>query len=257
MLYEKLQKAGLTENEAKIYLAVLELGQTSVSRVARNAGVKRTTVYFSLESLIHKGLLTQIIKDGKKIIFAENPRSLERLMEEKKERINKLLPTLMSFANLIDKKPAVQHFEGTDGVKEVLRDVLNYPDQEVLMMYSESSILDFEDKFFSDYYVPERVKRKISARVLVPDNEVMRQNMATNQESLRQSKMLPPNLFNIQVEIMVYGKNKINLSSFKEKFGMIIESQIIHDGFKGIFETLWNSEIKNNHREEIETDEVE
>ncbi len=250
MLHEKLQKAGLNETEAKIYLAALELGETSVSRIARKSGIKRTTVYLSLENLIQKGLMSQIVKDGKKYFFAEDPRNLERLMEEKKERIAKLLPSLLSFANLIDKKPAVHHFEDTDGVKELLQDVLNYPDQEVLMLYSESSILDFEDKFFSDYFVPERVKRKISARVLMPDNEVMRQNMATNQASLRQSKILPPNLFNIQIEIMIYGKNKINLSSFKEKFGMIIESQIIHDGFKSIFETLWNSNIKEKQKEQ-------
>lgn len=250
MLYSQLQDAGLNETEAKIYLAVLELGQTSVSRIARKSGIKRTTVYLSLENLIKRGLLSQIIKDGKKFVFAEDPRVLERIMEERKNRIAKLMPEILSFANLIDKKPAVRYFEDTDGVKEVLQDVLNYPNQEVLMMYSESSVLDFEDKFFSDYFVPERVKRKISARVLIPDNEVMRANMATNQQSLRQSKMLPPNLFNIQIEIMIYGKNKINLSSFKEKFGMIIESQIIHDSFKSIFEILWNSDIKEKQKEQ-------
>lgn len=84
MLHEKLQKAGLNETEAKIYLAALELGQTSVSRIARKSGIKRTTVYLSLENLIHKGLMSQIVKDGKKYFFAEDPRNLERLMKRKK-----------------------------------------------------------------------------------------------------------------------------------------------------------------------------
>jgi hypothetical protein len=57
---------------------------------------------------------------------------------------------------------------------------------------------------------------------------------------LRQSKTLPANLFNINIEILIYGKNKISIQSFKEKFGLIIESQPIHDSFKAIFETIWH-----------------
>ena len=56
MNYIQLQDAGLSETEAKIYLAALELGQTSVSRIARKSGIKRTTIYLSLENLMEKGL---------------------------------------------------------------------------------------------------------------------------------------------------------------------------------------------------------
>lgn len=239
MLYTQLQDAGLNETEAKIYLAALELGQTSVSRIARKSGIKRTTVYLSLENLMQKGLLSAIKKEGKTLYFAEDPRSLERIMEEKKQKISNIIPQLLAFTSLIDKKPEIRYFEGDAGVKEVLKDALEYPNQEILMMYSESSIADFEDNFFASYYVPERVKRKISARAIMPDNETMRANVATNQQSLRQTRLISQNLFDIKIEVMIYGKNKINISSFSEKFGIIIESQAIHDSLKSIFETLW------------------
>ena len=244
MLFKELQDVGLNETEAKIYLAALELGQTTVGRISQKSGIKRTTIYLSLENLIQKGLVSQVTKNGRRQFFAEDPRNLEKIAEERKNRVSKLVPELLAFTNLLDKKPTIRFFEGREGVKEVLNDLLNYPEQEALMMYSESSILDFEDNFFSEYYVPERIKRKISVRAIIPDNEIMRVNVATNEKSLRRSRLIPPDLFKIQIEIMIYGKNKINICSFMDNFGFIIESEIIHNSFKSIFETMWATSAK-------------
>jgi len=243
MLFNQLQDAGLNEIEAKIYLATLELGETSVSRIARKAEIKRTTVYLSLENLMHRGLISAIKKEGKTHYFAEDPRNLERLAEERKQRLSKLMPQLLSIANLVDKKPEIRYFEGTDGIKEVFKDALNYPSQEICMLYSESYIRDFEEKFFSEYYVPERIKRKISARAILPDNLEMRA-LAERKQDLRQVKLISSALFNIKIEIMIYGKTKISIISFAEKFALIIDSPQINESFKSIFETMWDVATK-------------
>lgn len=237
MLYKQLQDAGLNETEAKIYLASLELGQTSVSRIARKSGIKRTTVYLSLENLTAKGLISTIKKEGRTFYYAEDPRNLERIMTERKERISKLMPELLAFTSLIDKKPEIRYFEGEEGIKEVFMHALSHAKQEMCLMYSESYIADFDEKYFSEHYVPERLKRKILARTLVPDNERMHA-LGTNSE-LRQVKFLPPNLFKIKIEIILYGDDKVAIISFKEKFALIIESLAIHESFQSIFETLW------------------
>ena len=161
MLHKQLQNAGLSENEAKIYLATLELGQTSVSRIARQAGIKRTTVYLSLESLMAKGLISAIKKDNKTHYYAEDPRDLERIMEERKKEISNLIPQLLAFTNLIDNKPEIRYFEGEEGIKEVLMKTVERPNQEVLMMFSESYFSDFGDEFFEKVYRPERIKKRI------------------------------------------------------------------------------------------------
>ncbi len=51
-----LQAAGLTDKEARIYLAALELGQAPVLRIAQKAGIKRPTAYVTLGELQAKGL---------------------------------------------------------------------------------------------------------------------------------------------------------------------------------------------------------
>lgn len=241
MIYKQLQDAGLNETEAKIYLATLELGQTSVSRIARKSDIKRTTVYLSMENLMTKGLISTIKVAGKALYYAENPRNLERIMQERKERISKLMPELLAFANTIDKKPAIRYFEGAEGIKEVLMDALDNAKGEICMMFAESYIADFDEKYFPEYYVPERLKRKIFSRALVPDNEIMRKMSVSTEGDLRQMKFLPPELFKINIEIMIYGDNKMSMLSFEEKFALIIESPAIHDSVKSIFETMWVS----------------
>ena len=59
---QDLQQIGLTEKEAKVYLAALELGEKAVQVIAQKAGVNRATTYFILESLIEKGLQRAINK---------------------------------------------------------------------------------------------------------------------------------------------------------------------------------------------------
>jgi HTH-type transcriptional regulator, sugar sensing transcriptional regulator len=239
MLHKQLQDAGLNETEAKIYLAALELGETSISRIAKKSAIKRTTVYLSLENLVQKGLISAIKKKNRTYYYAEDPRNLARIMEEKKERVLKLVPQLLTFTNLIDKKPQVRYFEGLDGVKEVLEETLNYPNQEIRMFYSETSINDFEDKYFSNYYVPKRLARRISVRAILPDNAQIREYAMTNQTSLRRTKFFPSDTYKVTISILLYGNGKVCIISYLEMFALIIESPQIYESLKGIFETMW------------------
>ncbi|NTW13542.1 MAG: hypothetical protein HGA31_00735 [Candidatus Moranbacteria bacterium] len=239
MLHKRLQNAGLNETEAKIYLAVLELGQTSVSRIALKAGIKRTTVYLSLENLMKKGLISAIKKGSKAYYYAEDPRNLERMMEVRKNEVSDIIPRLLAFTNLIDNKPEIRYFEGEEGIKEVLMKSLEQPGKEILMMFSESYFSDFGDEFFEKTYRPERIRRKILSRTLMPDNEQMRAFSGKSVQHLRQAKFLPPDLFKIDIEVLMYERNQIAIISFKEGFAFIINSPAIHSSFKSIFETLW------------------
>ena len=48
---EKLEQIGLDPKEAKVYLAMLELGETTVARIAQKSKIKRTTAYDLVDSL--------------------------------------------------------------------------------------------------------------------------------------------------------------------------------------------------------------
>jgi predicted DNA-binding transcriptional regulator len=67
-LEETLEKLGLNEKEAKVYLALLELGQDTVQNIAQRASITRPTTYNILDALVKKGLTTQVDQDSEKLL---------------------------------------------------------------------------------------------------------------------------------------------------------------------------------------------
>jgi HTH-type transcriptional regulator, sugar sensing transcriptional regulator len=239
MLAEQLKKAGLNDPEIKVYLASLELGETNISRIAKKSGIKRTTTYLVVDSLKEKGLMNALKKKNKTFFHAEDPRKIKEQMEENIKEIDLAIPELLAIANFIDKKPNIKFYEGKNGIKDLFKDILKYPDSEVLELYSESYVTDFEEEFFTNYFTPKRVAKKIWVRAILPDNEIIRKLIIDNEKQLRQTKLLSPKKYNIRIEINLYGKNKVSIISFKEEMGLIIESQKIYESLRNIFEILW------------------
>src|SRR3989338_2411851 len=62
---QRLITGGLSENEAKIYLALLELGKGTVSEITRKANLNRTTGYDVLDGLVAKNLASVSGKEPK------------------------------------------------------------------------------------------------------------------------------------------------------------------------------------------------
>lgn len=240
MILKDLQKFGLDEKEAKAYAAALEIGEGTVGRLAAKSGIKRTTLYDVIESLKHRGLLSMVRRGKQTMYVAEDPRVLRESLEERKQTLEKMLPELLSIANFLDNKPKIRYFEGDEGIKEVYKDTLKYPDQEMLAWVSDEA-WDFDDqKFLFEYYLPRRIAQKIWVRAIAPDRPHMREYKAADEKSLRRTKLTSMEQFPITVEIDLYGRNRIAIMSFAEKIGLVIESEKIHTTLKSIFEMNWS-----------------
>lgn len=240
MLSKELQKAGLSEKEAKVYLAALELGETTINRIAKKSGVKRSTVYLLIDSLKEKGLISVAKKNKKSLFFAEDPRILEKLIEDKKSAILKAMPELLAITDLIDKKPCIRYFEGHQGIKEVYMDNLNYPGEEICAWFSES-FLEFDEIFFYEKYIPARIKNKIYLRAILSDSGATRGLKVEDEKYLRKTKLVPKEKFDLKIEISLYGKDKISIMAYEDEIGLIIQSQKIYDALKYIFEFMWDA----------------
>lgn len=238
-LEQPLIEFGLSRNESKVYLAALELGETTISRIARKSKVKRATTYLAVNALQARGFLSASKKGKRTVYFAQHPKKLIESFDERRESMMRVIPELLAISNAIDVKPKIQYFEGKAGVEEVFKDILRSSGKEVLEWYSESYITDFDERFFASYFTPERVKRNIHVRAILPDNPSIRKREARNLQELRQTKLLDPAKYHIRMELNVYDKRKVNIVSFKEEFGIILESEIIHDSLKNLFELMW------------------
>ena len=118
MSTEELEEIGLTRNEAKIYLALIELGSASSSQIIQKTGFHRAIVYDLLEKLSARGLVGYVIQGRKKSFEATNPQRLLDILREKEERINSILPRLLELSRFRSKLD-VKIYKGREGIKTV------------------------------------------------------------------------------------------------------------------------------------------
>lgn len=237
-LYKELKTFGLSEYESLVYMTLLETGEANIAQLTKKSGVNRSTVYLAIESLKEKGLISSI-KKKKTLFYAEDPRKMVDKLEEKKEILNKAMPSFLAAFALLDKKPDIRYFEGEAGIKEIYKDILKTPNQEMLSWYSSGYKEFFDESFFFDYFIPQRKKNKIWLRAIYPEDEAMRKLASNNEEHLRQSRFVRNDKFNIECELCLYENNKIGIISYKDQMGVIIASQSIFNTLKSIFEVMW------------------
>ena len=80
-----LTNFGLTDKQAKVYLALLELSSALPSTISRKSGLKRPTVYVILEQLQEKGLVGHLKKGNSLFFTAVDPKAL---VEDQKRKVN-------------------------------------------------------------------------------------------------------------------------------------------------------------------------
>lgn len=242
-IQSSLEYIGLKPKEAKIYLAILELGQASVVQIARKAGIKRTTVYNILPDFINRGIITSTVKKKRKVYFVEDPRSLKNDIKEKESAIDKFLPELFAIQNILPSKPRITFYEGVGGMKDLYQDTLESCNGgDVILSYTGLS--DFSKLVppeYADYYIQERIKRRIRIRIIASDSPFAQSWENAAIRELREIRIVKDLSFQFNADMEIYA-NKIAIISYRENFmGVIIESKEINQMQRAAFELMWNS----------------
>ncbi len=116
MLEKNLEKLGFYKNEAKVYLALLELGFCTTGPLIKKTGLHRNIVYESLDKLIEHGLVLSSIQRGKKHFRALSP---DRILKQEKNRFQSAQELVGELAKLQKKeKQELVVYEGEDGFQD-------------------------------------------------------------------------------------------------------------------------------------------
>jgi predicted DNA-binding transcriptional regulator len=119
-----LQKIGFDKNEAKVYLALLELHEGLPTDISRKTKLHRPLVYKALSVLIDKGLVSLASKGKRKTYVAESPEKLETLFRELEQNFFADIEDLHFLYETSQKKPTVLYAQGEDAIRDVYRDVV-------------------------------------------------------------------------------------------------------------------------------------
>lgn len=238
MALEKfLKNLGLEDKDQKVYIALLKLGDASVSRTAQEARIKRTTTYHILENLKEKGLASSYVEKGVKRFIAESPSRLKDILEGQLSALEKYLPQLQSFYNLAKSKAAIKFFEGEEGAKQISEEALASKEKTI---YSIGSIKNVKEAIgVSIRFTKRRVAKKIFEKALRIKKEFGEDYMKRQKEEFKEVRFLPENL-EIPVLILIYGKKVGVVCSQEEGSSFIIESEDFSQTMKLIFQALWD-----------------
>lgn len=239
-----LEQFGLKDKKADIYLAVLELGISTVIEISKKTGVKRTTCYDILLDLISMRLISETFKGKKRLFAGEDPEKIKKDLENKERLFSDILPQLKSIHNISGVKPKVRFYEGKEGLKDIYSDTLKYSG-EILAFASEDAMRVLGKEWAEDY-LEKRVDKGIHVRAVAPDTNIIREYVSKDREHLRVSKLVNPEKYPFSIEINMYGHQKVALMSSREVMGLIIEGGEVCKTMKSIFELLWDNlpEIK-------------
>ena len=225
-----LERAGLSKGEIEIYLTLLKMGSSLVSKIAQETGLHRTNIYDTLEKLKEKGLVSYVIKENIKYFSASNPDKLMDYIKEREKEVASVLPELKSYMDFPRSESIVEVFKGKEGLKSVLKDILK-EGKDYIVLEEEGYIQKVLPHFYPQFNKLMN-KSKIKARVLTKD---VKKIAKRNRMQIRSF----PGFISFPSATAIYG-NKIAIFVWHEPYhAILIKSKQVSDSYRHYFNALW------------------
>jgi sugar-specific transcriptional regulator TrmB len=246
---EKLQNTlvsyGLSTNEAKVYLAMVNFGHNTIVTISKETEIKRPTVYITIENLIKKELVRTVIKGKKKYYLPEEPDRLLHILELKKRSIENILPDLKNNYLSKSEKPKIISYEGKDGIRKIYEETTRSK-TEVLWFGSMKDVMEEFRESYNKICQEESVYSKGSREIV--NNISFDRNYAKRTNDWKNSKfsvrVLPSTHLFSGVDNIIYDNKVAILSIKKNYYGVVIEDSDIANAYRTMFELAWKSAVK-------------
>ena len=239
-MQEILEQAGLSKNEAQVYLALCSLGLASAYRIGEKARLFRPNVYEALQRLMGKNIVTEKHIGGKVLYVASDPSMIVEFLDNKKKKVESLIPQLRLQQQSVMKESVFQEYKGAEAVVNGLFHFLDF--QEPILVWG----------------IPRTAYSLLKPRIDVFHNERIRKNIvmkhiynSTAYERIAVLKKMPytkirilPALYDSEVATNVCG-DEVMFVLFKPPLKvMLIKDKDMAQAYKKYFEILWKDAKK-------------
>ncbi len=243
---ESLVKAGLDKSQASIYEAMVKIGPSPASDIARAAGIGRPLSYKVLEELIALGLAEKKEKPGKVARFsAAHPLKLKEIVEKRLEKasgartaLEGVIGRLTSDFNLQSGKPGVRFFEGPGGIRECISDALT----------SKTDIYSYVDIAAIEKHIPDisrefaKARQKLGLKkknigIDTPENRAEIEGYYTD---VTEERLIPWSTAEFGTVMQIYDSKISYMTLGEQMIGVIVADPHIYEMHKSLFEFTWN-----------------
>jgi sugar-specific transcriptional regulator TrmB len=232
---KNLELLGLTSTEAKIYLTLLRIGESTAVSIAKETDIHRRTIYDNINILLKKGLVSYKIKDGVKYFNANNPLTFKGFLDEKSNAFETILPTLNSFYENKQISPKIDIYSGVQGAKSIIEEAIK---KKHTLYWVGGGLYFFESLGFSKEFIEQKMS-KANIMMVQADTKNIKEKLGSfKKENVR----LLPNEYSSFVGYLIYGETvAIGLIQGKNMIMIRVNSKEFSHGYKKYFDIMWNA----------------
>lgn len=236
-----LKRLGYTDNQVKVYVAALKMGDAAITDIAERIGMPRTSATEVVNELHRHGLMDYYMKRGRKYWMAGSPEKLMASWNERGAALKNILPALAALRpqNSAD-RTNILHFFGLEELKNIFDDIIDTRHHIMALMSWD----DFHG-FFGDDAVKDFTERRnthfLKVRLITPKTSLSIKMRQRDGQEMRQTKFLPEHIALKGVANFIYGsKTSFIALNRKEPAGFALDNPDVAQ-FLGIyFESLWH-----------------
>lgn len=238
-----LKKIGFPDKSADVYLALLQLGPSSVRNLAEFCDLNRGSTYDALKWLQDRELVTFYKKASKQHFVVEHPEKLKQLVEKEQEglvsaqkEIDRSMSELLAVYNAGGDRPVARYFT-TDTIAQILTDVLDTCEEADELMYRVYSVEGLREQLYKDFptFSDARIGKGIAVRAIA-------MGQGGELRGLDERKYIKAAVATPTYIIIYPGKTAyISLNAKSEAVGVVIENAGVYETQKVIFDTLWET----------------
>lgn len=246
MYRDTLEHIGLNKNEAILYETLLFSGEMGLSALAVKAGIHRRNAYDSVQSLIQRGLVFEVVEAQRNQYQAVEPIKLQELVQEKSEVLQKIMPALEKAYTRKETAERVFLYRGIKGFKNTLRDVLRL-DQPLYEIGAKGGWFTPQIQPFMASFLQEYKRRKIPHRALFDASA--REIVASKFRTLGIDYRFLPKEYSTNSVIHIFGNHVVTFTGVGHKtlredltlFVMI--SDALAESYRTWFRMLWDRSV--------------
>jgi sugar-specific transcriptional regulator TrmB len=240
----------LTEKEQTVLSSLYKLGDATVSKLAKETLINRTTLYPILEKLLAKGVVSKLTAEGKTVFQPISIDNFKEWIKRQQQNFAREADSLLEWAESQKKEAGgtllteIKYFEGVEGVKNLYTDTWRHNKDKMIYGisdYKSAYEAKIMENFFKNEYFPTRIKHGVKIKNLLPESKEGRSEVKIAKSLLREMKFVK--LFkDLNIDINIYD-SKIAITAFDKEHptGVLIKNEKIAHAFKNIFEYIWKS----------------
>jgi len=228
-----LQNLGLSEREAKVYLALLSSVEATATKMARETGIERVHTYSILNKLVERGLASHYIKNSVRHFSAADPRKLLADIDERKSQLESVMPALESMKASRQEAISVEVYDGREGLKSTVDDVFRVGD--TILVLGEQGQFQELTRDLANQYRRNLEKHNMTEKVLL--TEEFRGKFIKSKKSM--VRYMAKEIISPSTTLIYGNRVLISIVTKSQIFNVVIKSREIADSYRAYFNYLW------------------